>query len=205
MYEEKKIQSRQPLAGSSKFEINSKSTFHLCYSDNGKNLGVITCDSTTSFLSLTDGEILGKVLYAHDSAVDEDKRFKEGEIITIKKYNVQSVTTLPLYEFRNKDGKQLGTCRALPWICSQVVSDIEQYIFAVVITIQNDVSDNDFQVGQIITWKKVQTKKIFEKGCGRGWKRGSSPKKWARNVRKKNRIMGKEYKSVQGELMPEKL
>ena len=181
----------------------------MCYTDNGKNLGVITeldsCDSATSNLSLTAGEILGKVLYAHDLAVDEDNRFKKGATVKIKKDNVENVTTLPLYEFLHTDGKQLGLCRGLPWICSEAVSDVEQFISAIVMTIQNDVSNNDFEIGQIITWKKVLTKRIFEKGRGRGWKRGSSPKKWERNVRKKNRIMGKEYKSVQGKLMPEKI
>ena len=164
-----------------------------------------SCDSPESSLSLDDSKILGKVLYAHDSAIDEDERFEKGAIITIKKDNVKSVTTLPLYEFMDKDGKHLGLCRCLPWICSEVVSDVDQYVSAIVMNIQNDVSDDDFQVGQIITWKKLLTKKIFEKGHGRGWKRGSSPEKWARNIRKKSRIQGKEYKSVQGKVIPEKI
>ena len=85
------------------------------------------------------------------------------------------------------------------------MSDVDQYVSAIVMDIQNDVSDDDFQVEQIITWKKLLTKKIFEKGHGRGWKRGSSPEKWARNIRKKSRIQGNEYKSVQGKVIPEKI
>ena len=59
---------------------------------------------------------------------------------------MESVTTLPLYRFMNKEGKHLGSCWGLPWIFSKAYSDVAHYLSAIVINIQSDVGNNYFQV-----------------------------------------------------------
>ena len=104
-----------------------------------------SCDSAKSSQSLADGRILGKVLYAHDLAVGEHGRFKEEAVITVNKDNVESVINFPLYKFMNKESKHLGSCWGLSWIFSKAYSDVAHYLSAIVINIQNDVANKDFQ------------------------------------------------------------